>query len=173
MNRDNFIEANLNTVREAAMKHMGYGATLDDLMQEGMLGLITARGLYDGASGVKFEVYASYYITRRIVEMLVQEGRMTQAEAEAQAGRSNAPAAQEKEENNPLRQPLLIPAWFPEEERRVLELCCNGRMELAEAAARLKISRERVRQLKSKGLRRLKVNRDLTAGSSGVNTGKV
>lgn len=54
-----------------------------------------------------------------------------------------------------------IPRDFPGVEMEVLELCLVKRLTLKEAAEKLGYAPERLKQLKSKAIRRLKINRKL------------
>lgn len=60
--RNRFIEANLRLVVFVAKKHMGRGVLMDDLIEEGNIGLMTAINKYDATKGVKFSTFAYYWI---------------------------------------------------------------------------------------------------------------
>ncbi len=55
-----------------------------------------------------------------------------------------------------------IPQDFPDAEREVLKLCLVEGLTVKDAAKRLGYTPERLKQLKSKAIRRLKINRKLT-----------
>ncbi|MBE5758330.1 MAG: sigma-70 family RNA polymerase sigma factor [Clostridiales bacterium] len=64
--RSLLIEHNLRLVASFVCKHANQGVELDDLMQEGTIGLVTAIDKYDISKGVEFSTYASFWIKRFI-----------------------------------------------------------------------------------------------------------
>ncbi len=65
--REALIVANLRLVVNIAKRYYSYGATLDDLIQEGSRGLIRAVELYDPEThNTRFSTYASYWIRNTI-----------------------------------------------------------------------------------------------------------
>ncbi len=62
-------------VRACARKYFLAGAEVDDLAQEGMIGLYKAIGDYSPAAGKKFKNFAYLCVTRRIVGVLRSAGR--------------------------------------------------------------------------------------------------
>ncbi len=65
--REALIVANLRLVVNIAKHYYSYGATLDDLIQEGSRGLIRAVELYDPEThNTRFSTYASYWIRNAI-----------------------------------------------------------------------------------------------------------
>ena len=65
--REVLIVANLRLVANIARRYYSYGATLDDLIQEGSRGLIYAVERYDPEThNTRFSTYASYWIRNTI-----------------------------------------------------------------------------------------------------------
>ena len=65
--REALIVANLRLVANIARRYYSYGATLDDLIQEGSRGLIYAVERYDPEThNTRFSTYASYWIRNTI-----------------------------------------------------------------------------------------------------------
>jgi len=65
--REALIVANLRLVVNIAKRYYSFGATLDDLIQEGSRGLIRAVELYDPEThNTRFSTYASYWIRNSI-----------------------------------------------------------------------------------------------------------
>ncbi len=62
-------------VLACARRYFLAGAEVDDLVQEGMIGLYKAIGSYSPAAGRKFKNFAYLCVTRRIVDVLRAEGR--------------------------------------------------------------------------------------------------
>ncbi len=60
------IERCSHLVRACARPYFLAGGDSEDLMQEGMVGLLSAISAYDGARGVPFRAFASTCIRRRI-----------------------------------------------------------------------------------------------------------
>jgi RNA polymerase sigma-B factor len=74
--RDRFVCENLHLVYSVARRFAGLGESLDDLIQEGAIGLVNAVDLFDPARGVKFSTYASHLITGQIQHYLRDRGRL-------------------------------------------------------------------------------------------------
>lgn len=64
--RDELVLSNLRLVVRLALKHRHRGIELDDLMQEGVRGLLKAADRYEPDRGVRFAEYAIWWIRRRI-----------------------------------------------------------------------------------------------------------
>ena len=61
-------------VRACARPYFLAGAEFDDLLQEGMLGLLHAAAAYDPARGVPFRAFASLCIRRRLIDVVRHAG---------------------------------------------------------------------------------------------------
>jgi RNA polymerase primary sigma factor len=60
--RDRMVRANLRLVVNIARGYSGKGLGLQDLIEEGNLGLLRAVEGFDPAMGTRFSTYASYWI---------------------------------------------------------------------------------------------------------------
>src|ERR1700749_2210591 len=60
------INSNLLLVVPIARRYQGHGLTLNDLVQEGMLGLIRAAEKFDWRKGFRFSTYATLWIRQSI-----------------------------------------------------------------------------------------------------------
>ena len=69
------INANLRLVVSQARRYQGHGLPLEDLVQEGMLGLIRAVEKFDWRKGFKFSTYGILWIRQAIQRGLQNSGR--------------------------------------------------------------------------------------------------
>jgi RNA polymerase sigma factor (sigma-70 family) len=71
--RRRMIETNLRLVVSIARKSQGRGMPMEDLIQEGSLGLNRAVELYDPARGYAFTTYAYWWIRQAITRALIAD----------------------------------------------------------------------------------------------------
>lgn len=69
------VSANLKYVVTMANKFIGMGVSVDDLIQEGNLGLIEAAKRYSPTADTKFLTYAKFWIRKSLNLALCQHGR--------------------------------------------------------------------------------------------------
>lgn len=63
-------------VESIARRFAGSGEPVEDLIQEGYIGLLTATDLYDSEKGVKFSTYATHFIVGQIKHALRDRGKI-------------------------------------------------------------------------------------------------
>src|SRR3954465_7759999 len=73
--RDRMVRANLRLVVNIARGYTGKGLSLQDLIEEGNLGLLRAVEGFDPAMGTRFSTYASYWIKQSIKRALINTGK--------------------------------------------------------------------------------------------------
>lgn len=101
--RDTLVTARLPLVRRVATRYRNMGLPLDDLVQEGVLGLLDAVGRYDAAGGGDFDRFARFRVRRAIRNALTDQSRLVRlpkhvverrrALARAANGRQRSPVA--------------------------------------------------------------------------------
>jgi RNA polymerase primary sigma factor len=69
--REHMVKANLRLVVNIARGYLGKGLCLEDLIEEGNLGLMRAVEGYDGLMETRFSTYASYWIKQAIRHALI------------------------------------------------------------------------------------------------------
>ena len=216
--RDDLALSNLRLVFSIAKRYQGKGLALEDLVQEGNLGLLKAVDRYDWRKGFRFSTYATWWIRQNVSRALADKGRTIRVpvhvsdtihriereidEIEAQTGKPASAFAvasrlgiPEKKisslmarREEPIPVHLLDPDTMPETDcqdnierialaelrvlidrvlgdldKRTAEVLClrfglgaDDHLTLEETGERFGVTRERIRQVESKGLRMLR-----------------
>ncbi len=74
--RDRIVEQFPNLVESVARRFVNTGEPLEDLIQEGYLGLLNAIDLYNPDKGTKFSTYATHFIIGQIKHYLRDRGKI-------------------------------------------------------------------------------------------------
>jgi RNA polymerase primary sigma factor len=74
--RDRMTLANLRLVRAHAKRFLNSGMELDDLIQEGNIGLLKGVDRFDWRKGFRFSTYATWWIRQRISRAVADKSRM-------------------------------------------------------------------------------------------------
>ncbi len=73
--REHMVKANLRLVVNLARGYLGKGLSLEDLIEEGNLGLMRAVEGFDGGMDTRFSTYASYWIKQSIRRAVMNNGK--------------------------------------------------------------------------------------------------
>lgn len=74
--RDQIVLQYTNLVESVARRFVGACEPVEDLVQEGYIGLITSVDLYDPSKGVKFSTYATHFVIGQIKHYLRDKGKI-------------------------------------------------------------------------------------------------
>lgn len=72
---EELVNANVRLVASVARRYLGRGLPLEDLMQEGIIGLLRAVQKYNYRKGYRFSTYATHWIRQAVSRSLANQGR--------------------------------------------------------------------------------------------------
>jgi RNA polymerase primary sigma factor len=79
--KDRLVSSNLRLVASVARRYVGRGLPMEDLMQEGVLGLIRAAEKFDWRRRTRFSTYAVPWIRQAITHALANTSRLVRLPA--------------------------------------------------------------------------------------------
>ncbi len=74
--KETLVMANLRLVASVARRYLGHGMPIEDLMQEGTMGLMRAVDRFDYTKGHRFSTYAIWWIRRSISRAIADQSRL-------------------------------------------------------------------------------------------------
>lgn len=143
---DEFILKHTGLVKKIALQYQNQNIDIDDLIQEGFIGLIEAKSKYKDDKNTKFSSFAYFYIKKHILKAIEKETGIVKKDLNISTNTEKIKTDDEVE----------VPKNIPIEEQKLMQLLFNKKLTLNEAAEELKITREKARRLKQKLLRRLR-----------------
>lgn len=82
--RNKVIQSNLRFVISVAKQYTGSGLPLNDLINEGNIGLVKALEKFDETKGFKFISYAVWWIRQSIIQAIIDKSKMVKVPANRQ-----------------------------------------------------------------------------------------
>ena len=179
--RNELLEANLKFVFDVAKSYSGRGVAMGDLIAEGNLGMIKALEKFNENNDVKFISYAVWWIRHYILDAIEKRNLTESVELKPGVSSDNVFARKFSDENDdesddtsPLddateayermsKQNALINKMFSNLSQREVKVINhyfgidgNKKMNLIEIGDELGITSERVRQIKSSAIRKMR-----------------
>ena len=193
--RVRLVNANLRFVVSVARGYRGRGVPLADLVNEGNLGLVRAADRFDPERGVRFISYAHYWVRRAMIQAIADHGAQRPPGGPAahrvsldelapgstctfeellpdeQAPEPGAGVIRERLQDAVEASLADLPPLESEVVRRDVGLGYERPQTPAEISAALDVSCERTRQLKARGLSRLRAGAERSGLVRFVNDG--
>ena len=179
--RDKVLTSNLKFVFDVARKYRGCGVSMPDLISEGNIGLTKAIERFDETRGVKFISYAVWWIKQSILEYINKSNKRKDYEVDEDdmnSSRSSTVTDEQREDvmSDTLTETEEVPEddventeekvytllqTLTDREQQIVKLYYgigddNKEHNLEEIGSEMGISKERVRQIKKKALRKLR-----------------
>jgi RNA polymerase primary sigma factor len=152
---ENIVQEYTGLIYSIINNYKNCNVAKEDLFQEAVIGLLEAEKRFDPEKGNQFITYATYWIKKYVLKAIDNEFSHTSKNVdfdnrfmEQASGKSNSQSV-----NLPS-----FPDKMPDIEKKIIVLSYFDEYTLNEIAEILDISRERVRQIRQKAIRRLKAS---------------
>jgi len=132
-----------------AKKYANCGVDFNDLIQDGLIGVLEAQKRFDKSRRIEFTTYASYWIKKYILNAIKNNVEQSLCSVNFNDNIQSIP-------RDISNADVVIPENIPQIEREVIHLFINKRKTLRDIASVLNTRTERVRQIKNKALRRIR-----------------
>ncbi len=156
--REALAKANLKFVVSIARQYAADGVSMLDLVNEGNMALLSAAGKFDASRGQRFSSYAVWSVRKAMRDFLPDAGvRVKGADMDSQHFGGSSDESPETSAEGEEYAGIL--SQLPPRERLVVGSCFGiGRrqMTMREIGEQYGMTRERVRQIRKRALRRLK-----------------
>lgn len=93
--RARLVEQHMGLVRAVAFRYRGLGLPLDDLVQEGAIGLLTAVDDYDPTRGTSFSTFAFWRVRAAVTHALTARGSLVRVPRPVREARRRVAAARD------------------------------------------------------------------------------
>ncbi len=161
LNPESVVAEYLPLVKGIAFRYKNSGLSKDDLIQEGMLGLLEACNRFDNQHNVQFSTYATFWIKKYILLAVSRELKQilhisykdTEKLADTRTLVTTPPITQD---NSNIE--AILKQNIPELEKQIVLLSFKHGKTLKDIALELNLTPEKVKQLRTKALRRIKTN---------------
>ena len=164
--RNFIIQANCRLAMSIVKKYADSSTTFDELLGESLSNLMGAVEKFDFGRGFRFSTYATQSIHRRLFRILAQRQRqrsrfVNNSEEALKATLSGAESKSTKDSQEELFQLQRLLTHLEQRERMILEAryglhTFGQKQTFLEIAKKLKISKERVRQLAERAILKLR-----------------
>ncbi|KAK4478650.1 hypothetical protein RD792_014141 [Penstemon davidsonii] len=157
--RDKLIYSNLRMVVHIAKQYQGRGLNLQDMLQEGSMGLMRSVEKFKPQAGCRFATYAYWWIRQSIRKALFQHSRTVRLPEITADNSVETPDMGVGKQVMRQHVRNLLSVLNPRE-RKIIRLRFGiedgNQKSLSEIGACFGLSKERVRQLESRALNKLK-----------------
>ena len=145
----------LPLIKLIASRYTGRGVPFEDLVQEGLMGIIEAEKIFDASKGTSFSTYAIWWIKKKILESIRNEEKQS-LNALPLSEAILEVSIEKKSYGCVYLDELLHNKFLSSLEQKILKLHFREGMTLDELSRDLGIKRERVRQIKHLLIRKIK-----------------
>ncbi len=152
------ITENENLVYSIARSYQMKGIPIEDITQEGFMGLLEAHQHFDPSKQAKFSTYAVYWIKKYILLAFEKENdhgkKIKDSYSDLNEQKKHKYSLQVSDQG--FSKLLKLPPDMPVLEESVIRLSYEKKMPIKEIALHLDLTNEKVRQIREKALRRIK-----------------